>query len=126
MTVTNFNALTAEQKTVWSRQVWKQARNLAFTTKFMGKGPNSMIQRITELTKSEKGTRAVITLVADLEEDGVFDGFFYNQKKGDQKMPIAFSNRQDPFSPTPIKNSLLWIQWFELAPGRFEYLVWLT
>ena len=71
MTVTNFNALTDEQKTVWSRQVWKQARNLAFMTKFMGKGPNSMIQRITELTKSEKGTRAVITLVADLEEDGV-------------------------------------------------------
>ena len=71
MAVTNFNALTDEQKTVWSRQVWKQARNLAFTTKFTGKGPNSMIQRITELTKSEKGTRAVITLVADLEEDGV-------------------------------------------------------
>jgi N4-gp56 family major capsid protein len=71
MTVTNFNALTDEQKTVWSRQVWKAARNLAFTTKFTGKGPNSMIQRITELTKSEKGTRAVITLVADLEEDGV-------------------------------------------------------
>ena len=71
MAVTNFNALTDEQKTVWSRQVWKAARNLAFTTKFTGKGPNSMIQRITELTKSEKGTRAVITLVADLEEDGV-------------------------------------------------------
>jgi hypothetical protein len=71
MAVTNFNALTDEQKTVWSRQVWKAARNLAFTTKFTGSGPNSMIQRITELTKSEKGTRAVITLVADLEEDGV-------------------------------------------------------
>lgn len=71
MAVTNFNALTDEQKTVWSRQVWKAARNLAFTTKFTGKGPNSMIQRISELTKSEKGTRAVITLVADLEEDGV-------------------------------------------------------
>lgn len=71
MAVTNFNALTDEQKTVWSRQLWKAARNLAFTSKFTGKGPNSMIQRITELTKSEKGTRAVITLVADLEEDGV-------------------------------------------------------
>ena len=30
-----------------------------------------MIQRITELTKSEKGDRAVLTLVADLEGDGV-------------------------------------------------------
>lgn len=71
MSMTNFNALTDEQKTVWARQVWKQARNFSFVNKFTGKGPNSMIQRITELTKSEKGTRAVITLVADLEEDGV-------------------------------------------------------
>jgi N4-gp56 family major capsid protein len=39
--------------------------------RFTGKGPNSMIQRITELTKSEKGDRAVLTLVADLEGDGV-------------------------------------------------------
>jgi N4-gp56 family major capsid protein len=68
---TNFNLLTDDQKTVWSRDIWKQARNFAFVSKFAGKGPNSMIQRITELTKSEKGTRAVITLVADLEEDGV-------------------------------------------------------
>lgn len=71
MAKTNFNLLTDEQKTVWSRDIWKQARNFAFVSKFSGKGPNSMIQRITELTKSEKGTRAVITLVADLEEDGV-------------------------------------------------------
>lgn len=71
MSLTNFNALTDEQKTVWSRDVWKQARNLSFLSKFTGKGPNSMIQRITDLTKSEKGTRAVITLVADLETDGV-------------------------------------------------------
>ena len=71
MAVTNFNALTTEQKTVWSRDMWKQARNFAFVSKFSGRGPNAMIQRVTELTKSEKGTRAVITLVADLEEDGV-------------------------------------------------------
>lgn len=71
MTVTNFNALTTEQKTVWAREMWKQARNFSFVSKFAGRGPNAMIQRITELTKSEKGTRAVITLVADLEEDGV-------------------------------------------------------
>ena len=71
MATTNFNLLTTEQKTVWSRDMWKQARNFAFVTKFSGRGPNAMIQRITELTKSEKGTRAVITLVADLEEDGV-------------------------------------------------------
>ena len=87
MTVTNFNALTDEQKTVWSRQVWKAARNLAFITKFTGKGPNAMIQRVTELTKSEKGTRAVLTLVADLEEDGVGGD---NQLEGNEEEIKAY------------------------------------
>lgn len=71
MALTNFTNLTTEQKTVWSRDLWMAARNASFTMRFTGKGPNSMIQRITELTKSEKGDRAVITLVADLEGDGV-------------------------------------------------------
>ena len=71
MALTNFAALTDEQKTVWSRQFWAQARNASFMNKFMGTGENSMIQRITELKKDEKGARAVITLVADLIGDGV-------------------------------------------------------
>jgi N4-gp56 family major capsid protein len=71
MALTNFTNLTSEAKTVWSRDLWAAARNASFTMRFTGKGPNSMIQRITELTKSEKGDRAVLTLVADLEGDGV-------------------------------------------------------
>lgn len=71
MATTNFTRLTTEQKTVWSRDMWKQARNLTFVNKFLGDGPNSLIQHITELTKTERGTRAVMTLVPDLEGDGV-------------------------------------------------------
>ena len=71
MALTNFTALTTQEKTVWSRDLWAAARNASFAMRFTGKGPNSMIQRITELTKSEKGDRAVLTLVADLEGDGV-------------------------------------------------------
>jgi N4-gp56 family major capsid protein len=70
MTTTNFTRLTTEQKTVWSRELWSQARNQSFINKFLG-GPGSMIQHVTDLTKTEKGTRAVMTLVADLEGDGV-------------------------------------------------------
>ena len=68
---TNFALLTTEQKTAWSKEMWSQARNMSFTNKFLGKGQNSLIQHITELKKSEKGARAVITLLADLEGDGV-------------------------------------------------------
>jgi len=71
MALTNFGLLTTEQKTIWSMDLWKQARNLSFVGKFLGNGPNSMIQHITELKKSEKGARAVITLLADLQGDGV-------------------------------------------------------
>lgn len=71
MAKTNFAQLTTEQKTVWSRDVWKAAREKSFIMQYAGKGENSMIQRITELTKDERGDRAVITLVTDLEGDGV-------------------------------------------------------
>lgn len=69
--LTNFGLLTSEQKTIWSMDLWKQARNLSFINRFLGTGPNAMIQHITELKKSEKGARAVITLLADLTGDGV-------------------------------------------------------
>lgn len=69
--LTNFGLLTNEQKTIWSMDLWKQARNMSFVNKFLGNGPNSLIQHITELKKSEKGARAVITLLADLTGDGV-------------------------------------------------------
>lgn len=71
MALTNFAALTTEQKTVWSKDMWKAARDYQFLNKFTGSGPTAMVQRITELKKTEKGARAVLTLVADLEGDGV-------------------------------------------------------
>lgn len=71
MALTNFAALTNEEKTAWSMDLWKHARNFSFMNQFTGTGPNSVIQRITELKKSEKGARAVITLLADLTGDGV-------------------------------------------------------
>lgn len=70
MALTNFAALTSEQLTVWSREFWSMARNASFINKFAGTGPNSMIQRITELKKDEKGARCVMTLIADLVDDG--------------------------------------------------------
>ena len=53
--LTNFAALTGEQKLIWSRDLWKDARDQAFITKFMGTSNTSIIQRITELTRTEKG-----------------------------------------------------------------------
>lgn len=71
MAQTNFAALTDEQLTAWSRDFWQYARNMSFAYRFAGTDENSIIQRITELTKTNKGTRAVITLLADMVGDGV-------------------------------------------------------
>ena len=71
MALTNFGLLTSEQKTVWSMDLWKQARNLSFVNKFLGTDSNSVIQHVTALKKTEKGARAVLTLLTDLEGDGI-------------------------------------------------------
>ena len=57
--LTNFAALTPQQKLVWSRDVWSAARDQMFVKRFLGTGQNAMIQRITELTKTEKGEKAL-------------------------------------------------------------------
>lgn len=71
MSTTNFALLTSEQKTVWSLDFWRQARNLSFVNKFLGSDENSLIQHVTELKKTQKGARAVMTLLTDLEGDGI-------------------------------------------------------
>ena len=87
MGATNFAALAPSAKTVWSRDVWKQARDMAFITKFMGTGPNNVIQRITELTKTERGEKCVMSLVADLQEDGQTGD---NEREGNEEELVAY------------------------------------
>ncbi len=44
---------------------------MAFISKFLGTSETSTIQRITELTKTEKGEEVIMHLLADLVDDGV-------------------------------------------------------
>ena len=93
MATTNYAALTSEQKKVWARDIWKAARDYMFLNRFLGEGQTAMIQRISELTKTEKGDQAIITLVADLEGDGVagdrtLEGNEEAGKSYDQKIRI--------------------------------------
>ena len=82
MALTNFAALTSEQKTVWSRDVWREARDMMFINKFTGTGQDSVIQRITELTKTEKGEKVLMHLLADLQDDGVVGD---NEREGNEE-----------------------------------------
>lgn len=89
---TNFAALAPQAKVVWSRQVWKNARDMAFITKFTGAGDNNVIQRITELTKTEKGERVVMQLLADLVEDGVVGD---DEREGEEEAMQSYSTQID-------------------------------
>lgn len=85
--LTNFAALTPAQKVVWSRDVWQSARDQMFIKKFTG-GENSVIQRITELTKTEKGEQVLMHLVADLVEDGVIGD---NEREGNEEAMQSYA-----------------------------------
>ena len=88
MALTNFANLTTEQLTVWSRDLWAAARNKMFLGNFAGTGQNAMIQRIKELKKGPGGAaRAVITLVTDMEGDGVVGD---NQLEGNEEAMKAY------------------------------------
>lgn len=67
---TDFAGNITHIKTVWAKKLWEAARDGMFVNRFVGDDENAMIQRVTELTRTEKGEEAVIQLVADLVGDG--------------------------------------------------------
>lgn len=88
MALTNFAGLTSQQKIVWSRDVWAAARDQMFIKKFIGSGDNAVIQRITELTKTERGEQVIMHLVADLVDDGVTGD---NEREGNEEAMQSYS-----------------------------------
>ena len=87
MPTTDFGALTDLQKKIWSLQIAKQGRddNFFMSNGFMGS--NTMdttkpIQRVTELTQTERGTEAVMPMVTDLTGSGVVGD---NQLEGNEE-----------------------------------------
>lgn len=99
MAQTNFAALTAEQLTAWQRSVWVEARNKSFINQFASSGINSMVQRVTELKKSEKGARAVMTLVNEMETDGVMGDY---EAEGNEE---GLSSTEDVIRIDQIRNA---------------------
>ena len=84
---TNFTRLTTEELTAWSTELWQADRDRDFLASFESAGSDAMIQKITELRKTAKGARAVITLVNDMEGDGVVGD---NQLEGNEEELKAY------------------------------------
>lgn len=90
MALTNFARLTTDQKLEWSREVWEEARDMAFISKFTGDGSNSIIQRIKELTKTGKGEQVIMHLLADLQGDGVVGD---NEREGNEEEMLSYNDK---------------------------------
>jgi N4-gp56 family major capsid protein len=73
MSVTDFGGLTQAQKRVWSGKLWMQFRDQSFwmSNGFIGDSMNTPIQRVSELTKTDRGLECVMQMVNDLEGDGI-------------------------------------------------------
>lgn len=71
MTFTAFGALQPQSKRAWGKEAYKAYRDNLFFRKLIGSGENAVVDRVTELTKTEKGEKAMIHLVADLVGGGI-------------------------------------------------------
>lgn len=76
MAVTDFGALQSAQRRVWAAETWKAGRDQSFffANGFIGSSDsdmNSVIQRVTKLSETERGLECVMQLVLDLQGDGV-------------------------------------------------------
>lgn len=90
MATTDFGSLSAAQKRVWSADCWKAGRDQSFffANGFIGGGDKdngSVIQRITELTETQRGKECVMQLVLDLTSDGVVSD---NELEGNEEALI--------------------------------------
>ena len=70
---TDFGALSAARKKLWAADIWEAGRDASFWNMngFIGDGAGNVIQRITQLTQTERGNEVIMQLVADLLGDGV-------------------------------------------------------
>lgn len=73
MATTNFGSLSSAQKRVYASDIWTQGRDQNFwmSQGFVGSGMNNVIERITDLTETERGRVCVMNLVGDIVSDGV-------------------------------------------------------
>lgn len=60
-----------------------------FMNKFIGTGDASIVQRITELTKTEKGERVLMHLLADLRDDGIVGD---NEREGNEEEMMTYTD----------------------------------
>jgi len=82
----------------------------------------------TYYRKAEHGFQKALQILGDfgLEQDGVENSFIFTQPSGRLTQDLAFSNPDDPFSPTSIQNTMLVLTFHQMQSGRYEVIAYLS
>jgi hypothetical protein len=79
--------------------------------------------------KPQHGTAKAIEILNShgIELDDVPSAdYFRNKESGRFNWHLAFKNKEDPFSPESISNSMLSVSYYQIAPNKYEVLVYLS
>lgn len=61
-----------------------------------------------------------------IEQDETLSAHLFRDPSGSRALDIAFTNKEDPFSPEPITNSVLHFAWTELRDEVYEVVAYLS
>ena len=78
--------------------------------------------------KAQHGYMRAIEVLHDygIEMDQIVSSHHFNQDSGNFTIRLAYSNPEDPFSPTSITNSMLALSFHKMETGKFEVLAYLS
>jgi len=78
--------------------------------------------------KPERGYAAAVGVLGDfgIELDDIPSSHLFRPDSNIFTVHIAYSDKTDPFSPVPIKNSMLSISFTKLLERKYEVLAYLT
>lgn len=83
---------------------------------------NGRFRRVGEALNVAFSTLAKV----GIEADEVLSAHFFKGESGTKAIDLAYSNKEDPFSPEPISNSVLHFSWSTLDNGTLEVVAYLS
>lgn len=72
------------------------------------------------------GKASEVLAANGMEWGEVISSFPLRQPKGRMNIRLAWSNPDDPYSPTDISSSVLAVQWYQLDGGAYEVVAYLS
>lgn len=82
----------------------------------------------TRFMKPQHGFSKAVEVLAEhgIELDEVVNAWLFNRDSGKLQVDVAFTNKDDPFSPISIRNSMLVLTYHKLAEDKFEVIAYMS